>query len=1077
MKIQQQIYTSCPHGEGYDGISGFQVKARSKGLSDSVSRALLPYGNHYHLPHRLRTREYEYYRRGKDLPPEFLDQLPVTVTYHRVDENLYGLTRIRYIGKDYSGRPGNFLAHSLVFPTEALKPFKYNPIALSRSPLYHHSLTGGTEIDALEDLRSCVPQDTAVDEKWMSRVDNGPYAQSYEGVLSAMVRRVYRERPFIFCFNHHAHALDYIENLLMMLPPSMRCRFTFTTYEPEPYTLLTGSNNDETFYPLHLAATIALEQGGTFDFRPYHLHQFLVHDFPGNRSSTFPEPSPYTGTVIELCAGNQPERLEMHHQFLEQIGAGMKPETWDALSLAGGLVNNPHLDESRRGAAAILQTINDVACTEPQVIRAMELVGPLLQKTAGEETDELFPGVLHAFSQLHARLPEDSTKHKENEKQLVRLAVAAAASGNFARAERLANNEPTLLEQTAQILWEEVKAYSKADAPDNDFSFLIDTLIFFMEKLPPDSAVTPQVTEQGLSLVHTFLKKGLAVCALRLLELTGRGEQDVLPGIYRNLVEEGWPAGLSPDRTSRDHNREAFKTITEVVVKEIPADESYEGNLLQDLIPVFKMAHIYEFADHLWMECNSSLWQELSEPSNPSTAVDFLVEIIGILGKYHCEDDVFRLLSRQTELQMPQSFKEWQLQMGKLTRQMLCCNEPNRHTNHLLKLIAPSLEHREKVLLLAVIFAEAAGFAGVRKLIKEKYDALLEELPAPDSARDIRLALAQQGEPAWHLLIHDLDARLKPWPDKGREVLQDWEKYIFSNNPNLVAFAAAFLAETWTGPADSRQTSELNTAFLELLGVSHRTQCMPLWFAYITKTPLETVYADRKPWFFQTHLPHTGYPWVKERIDVMALIEKIETAEAKGKLKVQKYADFLKEWQKLRPRLDPGARDWASGKLLELLTTIDPSTVPILQKTVKQCLKKYQPNEPQKVVDHLLHQWENDSVSQVLMLAVIIRTGVKHLEESNGKVLAEMDFHIAKVLPGKICRKAWKLSEERAAAHEPPFTIALREFQRMTKPTAHFARLGQRMLNQLFKREGEEKNRRKKSGQKKIKNKTKEVKP
>jgi hypothetical protein len=1069
MKIEQQIYTSCPHGEGYDRISGFQVKARSQGISNAVSRAILRYSNHYHMPHHLRTLEYQYYREGKDLPPEFLAQLPIAVTYHQVDEDLYGLTRICYVGKDYSGRPGNFLAHSLVFPPGALKPFQYNPLALARSSLFHHSQTSGIEMESLADLQPYAPPDTALPQGWMSKVTAGPYADSYEGVLSALVRGLCRERPFIFCFNDQAHALDYIENLLMMLPPSMRCRFTFTTYEPEPYTLLTNANHEETFYPLHLVTTITLEQGGTFDYRPHHLQQFLVHDFPGKRSSTFPGPSPYTGIVIKLCAGNRSDRLETHQKFLEQIGAGMEPGTWDALIQAEEWVQGRQLDESPQVAAAVLSAITAVAHTESQVTRALEPVGLLLEKTAHQEKDELFPAVLHAFSQLHARLPEESAKHSEIEKQLVKLTVASVAAGNLSRAGQLANIEPKLLEQTTQILWEKVKSSCNADGPDNDFSRWLVSLVSFKEKLPPDSALSRQVTEQAGALVYSLLKKGFAVRALRLLELTGQEEQEVLPGIYRQLVEEGWPAGLSPNRASLDHNREAFRTIMEVVVKEMLTDETSEGNLLQAFIPALKMAHIYEFADHLWKECNKRLWQELSEPANPATAVDFLEEIIGILAKYQCEDDVFRLLSRQSELQMPQSFKERQQQMVKLTRQLLRCHEPNRHTNDLLNFIAPSLDHREQALLLAVIFAEAAGYAGVRKLIKEKYHALLAGLPEPGSAWDIRLALAQQGEPGWHLLMQDFTAGFKPWPEKGRELLQDWEKYIFSPNPRFISFAAAILAETWIEPGGSRQSTELNTAFLELWGTSHRTQCMPLWFAYIIKTPLEIVYANRKPWFSQAPLPHTGYSCLKERIAIMALVEKIEKAVAKDKPDGQKYAGFLKQWQKLRLDLDTAAQDWATGRLLELFGTIDFFSMPILQKPVKQCLQKYQPNDLRPAVNHLCHQWENDSVTQVLMLAVIIRTGVNHLAESGSRILAELAFHIAKVLPAKTCQQAWKLSAERAAAHEPPFTEALRQFQRMTKPAAHFGRLGRhmlnqlRMLNQLFKREDGETKMKKKT--------------
>jgi hypothetical protein len=1099
MNIEQQIYTSCPYGKGYDKISGFQVKARSQGITDSISRAVLPYSNRYQVPRELRKMEYQCYQEGKDLLPGVLDRFPIAVTYHHVEENFFGLTRVRYLGKDYTGRAGNFHAHTLVFEPEALESFDYNPIALSRSRVFENPREDGTVLDSLADFHGYAPKEIRTDTDWMTRVSKESYAASYEAVLSAVVHQLHHERSIIFCFKEYSEAVDYIEALLMLFPPEMRCRITFTSYEPDPYTLIRRGRNEDTANHLHLVTTIEQEKGGVFEFRPHEINQFLVWDFVGEHRSKFPEPSPYTQAVIKICAREQPAQLKQCHKLLEQLGAGRIPGSWDALILAEGLENKLSQLETRQIIPTVLEAVERVALTESQASRALDLVWPLLQKMALEESDELFPTVFKAFERLLDRLPKESTYRQELGERLMKLICNVIVSGSIPRAHILASvgqtspsvilaeaaiqlekkgwpqlsdqtgepdfacilrtleqlaQEPGMLEWVVQTLWQKVKSLAETALPENYFHQLLETLEPLMEQLPPGSALMDRVTHESIGLIQHLLKTGFPSRVLCMIEFSGNDAKTVLPGIYCHLLDEGWPGHLRINQDSRDEDQKAFTGIMPVVVEAVLEEKVFPGSVFQGLVPAFGIAHLYGFADKLWLGFKTDLLKRLSPPSDTPTAVNFVERIKEILSAYHCPDEIFQLLLWQINAQTPGSLQQWKQRVSELMQQGVRCHEPAQQTNDIFKFIAPPLSRQEQIILLAVLFHEAIGLPQVQVIITKKYQEILNSLPSPGEAWEVRFVLTQEGQAAWSFLMKDFIDKLDPWPENGREQLHDWQTYIFSKNPAIISFAAEFLAQILGEGKNTWDELKLCMEYLELFGESSKEQCLPLLAAFIAKAPMATVVENWKSWFDRANLRHQVTPEANQRADLISWIKKIEARISTGDPDAQKTIKYLQNWQKRRSRLDPGARDWGTRQLLDLLGTVDLTSTKKSRELVKRSLQKYRKHDLQNAINYLHQESRDDPVTRVLQLVVIGQAGMEHVKEPDGKILAEIVFEVTKNLPADKRDFFWKLLADRAAGCDPPATEVFQSFRRMTKPTARFVLKGRRLFDRVLKREG-----------------------
>ena len=99
MTIRQLYYTSCEHGR--DGIYGFQVNAATPGMSTAAERLAVRASSYEPSAARLASA-------AEPDPGTF----PVALGFARAE----GETTIfasRYVGRDFTGRLGNYFAHAV----------------------------------------------------------------------------------------------------------------------------------------------------------------------------------------------------------------------------------------------------------------------------------------------------------------------------------------------------------------------------------------------------------------------------------------------------------------------------------------------------------------------------------------------------------------------------------------------------------------------------------------------------------------------------------------------------------------------------------------------------------------------------------------------------------------------------------------------------------------------------------------------------------------------------------------------------------------------------------------------------
>jgi hypothetical protein len=1256
MDIEQQIYTSCPRGKGYEGISGFQVKARSAGLTDSMSAAILRYSNHYRVPRDLRQLEYQYYQKAQDLPSDFLERFPIVLTYHHVEGSFYGLTRVTYLGKDYSGRPGNFYAHTLVFEPEALEPFDYNPIALSRSRVFEADPGDErTELDALMDLHQYVSEASKPVEDWMTEVSQESCAASYAAILSAFVLQWHLDRPILLSFSEQKRAADYIERLLMLLPPEARCRTTFTTYEADPYVMVTRESGEGVSDTLHLITTIGQRAGGSFAIRSHDLTRFLVWDFDGEKHSDFPEPSPYVQAVMGLCTEGHLKRLAQIQEFLVQLGAGRVPGTWDALMMAERLEDRLGTAEASQLVPIVLEALVKVAQTEPQIGLALDLVWPLLGRTMSGAASELSSSVMEAFGALYRRLPIESAQREKVRGQLTELvgqsllhndvsqarvlgaldqtfppilfdaAVRLSQDGwpnlgaqtkaaDFAQALTILQalaQEPEMLEWTVQTLWHKTKSLTEA-VSSSRFDRAVDTLAPLVNRLPSDSHVLGEIVAESVGVARSFLARGFPARAFRVFELSRQDLGSLVPRIYLELGEAGWPGDLQMSGPVNPEDQKALVAMLDAAVKAI-LDQDPKGSVRLDLfVPAFRAAGLYGCAEKLWLCLKASLTEAISSHSDPAAAARFagvigdaleasacpqeafyllylqtgihppatldewiarevalvrlalkgaepqadvertlaltrerftsaerltllgvllravevspparsvvaasvgqelgkiadeqfvtdapdwaglqqtvqvahsigmadrlwhhleqkridrafeqakdeqalaLVEIlISVLGEYDCPEKVFELALWHTAAKMPDTLQQWKERVSTLTQFALRGAKPVARINDLLERIASALTPQEQATLLAVAFQSTRDHTSAQAAVSRRYSELLSSLPSPEEIWQVRSDLAREEHEAGDLLANDFLDGLSPWSKDSPTRLQAWQDRLFSHYPGVVTFASREMVRRLEESQGSTDEFKMSVECLTALSERFASQCQPLLAALISRAPIETGVEIWRPWFNQMDLRKEGPPRASRRAALIVWIKQIEAAQSAGTLDTPMVLDCLRDWQKMRQRLDREARDWTTDWLLESLGSVDLWSVGEFQKLVRNSLSRYDDSGSQAAVDYVIQRSHNDPVTLVLRLVVFGQSGMANIDESAGEKLADIVSGVASRLPSHTRAVFWKQLAGRAAHHDFPIETYQR-FRQMTTTVARLGRLGRGLVKRLLRHE------------------------
>lgn len=406
MPIEQLIYTDLARGKGLDPkLKGYQVKACSSGLSEAEREWIGSLALHFrasvyeNAPRAAQDQEQAWRTTTEDLdemPESVLKEFPHVWSYARLEPERFALTRIRYSGFTHDQRPGNFFAHSMVFPPESLANHQWNPLALSRTSLFRNSDPGdGTSLCTLSDLGGA----TRRPDLRLLRTE--PIAAHLASILHSVGSAEASRKRVLICLDEWRKAEPLVEALWWLLPPAVRCRTTFCTLEHDRNW--SGPQSGAKPASAHELSILYCREGRSFDLSLSDYEtKFTVFNFVENKFTPPVQPCAYARFAAQ-CAESDAglDRLSEHHRLLDKFDCGLDRSAWDAAVAVVGLSGM-----SPSGLTGALSAFSGLAKSEAQARLALDLLAPALQALSSDPARlrESVSGI----APLVDRAPEDS---------------------------------------------------------------------------------------------------------------------------------------------------------------------------------------------------------------------------------------------------------------------------------------------------------------------------------------------------------------------------------------------------------------------------------------------------------------------------------------------------------------------------------------------------------------------------------------------------------------------------------------------------------------------------------------------
>ncbi|WP_368491025.1 hypothetical protein [Clostridium sp. BJN0013] len=271
MAIKQLFYTSCKRGVS-SGM-GFQTYSMSEGISHEERKEIESYCV-YIPPDNLPT-----------LPShEEIDKLfPLSFSSFKLKNNKYCICSSKYIGRDYSGRYGNYFCHVLI----SQEPWDFYPIELYGSPVFREFLTdeeqNREEIAYLPELEE-IPLGNIINfdtiSQFLKKGAVGKKRKSFIQLMESVLDYSESKKRIIYC-DDKDNVPFWIGAVLMCLPKKLARQFSFTTYCYNPEDL-------------NCIICAVDKKGSKFNFKEsqksymYHIHNFSGEfNYEVNYSSSF----------------------------------------------------------------------------------------------------------------------------------------------------------------------------------------------------------------------------------------------------------------------------------------------------------------------------------------------------------------------------------------------------------------------------------------------------------------------------------------------------------------------------------------------------------------------------------------------------------------------------------------------------------------------------------------------------------------------------------------------------------------------------------------------------------------------
>ncbi|WP_027623024.1 hypothetical protein [Clostridium lundense] len=220
MKVQQLFYTSCKKGISLG--MGFQTYSMSEGITEEERKEIEAHCV-YIPPDNLPTQPTK----------EEIEKLfPIALSSFRLKSGKYCICQSKYVGKDYSGRYGNYFSHVLISD----EPWPFYPIELYGSITFRDSLTSqeesAEEIKSLENLEG-IHLGNVIDYNTISAFLKGAEGENRRKNFKLLMESVIdyeKEGKNIVFEDLKENNAYWIGAIQMALTKNLAQTFSFTTY-------------------------------------------------------------------------------------------------------------------------------------------------------------------------------------------------------------------------------------------------------------------------------------------------------------------------------------------------------------------------------------------------------------------------------------------------------------------------------------------------------------------------------------------------------------------------------------------------------------------------------------------------------------------------------------------------------------------------------------------------------------------------------------------------------------------------------------------------------------------------------
>ena len=343
MSVDQAYYTSCENG--LSGTKGFQVNAVSVGL-DPGTLALLQRNAVYIPPISSPTRPTD----------DELATFPIALAFRTLSDGSAVLSQSKYIGKDYSGRYGNYFTHFIASKDTESFMEMINPIQGWKASFWRDRASPTTQIPPLNSLQTDPQMSPSVIRQ---RIKERYDLSRFEAFVASVQGALETKKRIIVADTDESVA-TLVAGVALVLPSSLLGQLTFNTYSKTPGNedvIICGTTTDS-----------------DFAFSPMEIeHQFYVFDFVEHRFSNTPPPGKFASTVASRYHQGTAETLSGFKTFVDRLNIEISPRDLDLLTDVYEFSCEGRVDDFR-GPATIEFILENKLFYEPELFSAV-LVG------------------------------------------------------------------------------------------------------------------------------------------------------------------------------------------------------------------------------------------------------------------------------------------------------------------------------------------------------------------------------------------------------------------------------------------------------------------------------------------------------------------------------------------------------------------------------------------------------------------------------------------------------------------------------------------------------------------------------